>query len=137
MMKSGFFVAGQVSGAPPLPTAQESCDRLQAEIRAATPRSLYRAPPPRPAALTPTPDAMTRRIADEIGYMQRIIEAVGETLASDAAVTSRHPQTLQQFDIVAQVLGHLASVIGSEDRDEAASRIGMSDLRNRLMRKSL
>lgn len=36
-----------------------------------------------------------------------------------------------------QSLGHLASVVGAADREEAIDRIGVADLRTRIRRKSL
>lgn len=44
---------------------------------------------------------------------------------------------MQGFDVIAQTLGHLASVVGSANRGEAIERIGMANLRTRILRRSL
>jgi len=133
MASSPYFSAPAV-GAAPLPTAQERADRIQAETRAAQRRPLFKPPPPRPQPLTETADVALRRVAEELHYMQRILDAVGSTLAEDTILAMRHALMLQQFDVVSQVLGHLASVIGTDDRVEAMERIGMESLRGRLLR---
>jgi hypothetical protein len=43
---------------------------------------------------------------------------------------------LQSVDIICQILGHVAKVVSSDDRNEAVRRIGMDDLRGRLLRLS-
>lgn len=137
MTTRGFFSSGSGGGAPPLPTGQEMVDRIQAEIRAKTPRPLYRPPPDRPPPLTPTNDIVSSRLAEEIAFVRRVLDATGDSLCADAAVTARHPMALQQFDIVGQILGHIATILETDQREEAISRVGMSDLRARLMRKAL
>jgi hypothetical protein len=41
---------------------------------------------------------------------------------------------MQSFDIIGQLLGHLAKVMGADDKLEAIDRIGMQELRSRLKR---
>lgn len=135
-MSRGLFTGGPSGGAAPLPTEQERCDRIQAEARAAN-RPLFRPPPARPAPLAPTRDLIDQRLSEELAYMRRIIGAVGETLANDGPVVMRHGSTLQQFDLVEQVLFHLATVLGSDDRVAAIDRIGMESLKGRLLRRAL
>jgi len=76
-------------------------------------------------------------LAEEIDYTKRVLEAMGERLANDSLVIARHPNTLQSFDVVCQMLGHLGAVVGAADRQDAIDRIGMEDLRTRIRRKSL
>ena len=133
MASQGLFTS-RISGGTPVPTAQEMADRIQAEARAAMPRTLFRPPPPRPAPLTPTGDMVAARLAEELAYVRRILDGVGDVLASDGVVAMRYASTLQQFDVMGQMLGHLGNVLNAEDREEAIDRIGMGSLKARLQR---
>ncbi len=95
-------------------------------------RTLLRDPPQPP--LKASECLLDRRLEEEIDYARRMIEAAGDALADDPITLQRHHVTMQSFDIVGQLLGHLAKVVGCEDRQEAAARIGMTELRNRLLR---
>jgi hypothetical protein len=124
----------------------DRCDAIQAEFRAehrerpsirrepAPRRSLRRDPPPLPAALVPTDDVLRLRLAEELEYSRRLIEAMGDTLSSDPQLIVRHMVLLQAVDIVGQVLGHVANVIRSSDPEGAVDRIGMCELKARLTR---
>lgn len=106
--------------------------RAQAQV-AAPARTIYRdAPTP---ALVPSSNLVDTRLAEELAFARRTLEAMGDTLCDDPILLSRHQVTLQSVDLLAQILGHVASVIGSADRDDAISRIGMVELRNRLTRE--
>lgn len=89
-------------------------------------------PPPALSA-----DIVERRLAEEIDYARRLLVAMGERLANDPTVIARHASTLQGFDVVAQMLGHLGGVVGAEDREAAIDRIGMADLRGRIRRRAI
>lgn len=119
--------------------SQARCDSIQAEFRAETParRSIRRDPPPTPAALIPTDDPLRLRIAEELEYAQRMLDAMGDKLSADGLLVARHLTALQSIDIVAQMLGHIADVVRSSDPAAAVERIGMDDLRGRLIRKSV
>jgi hypothetical protein len=127
---------------------QERCDRVLAayrsELRAAelvvaTPqrRSIRRDPPPVPAALTPTSDPLLLRVAEEIEYARRMLDSMGDALSNDPAVVGRHAVQLQSFDIIGQMLGHLATIVQSSDPAGAVERIGMAELKARLKRYTL
>ena len=118
---------------------QAHCDVIQAEFRAEGParRSIRRVPPPRPAALIPTEDELRLRLAEELEYARRMLEAMGETLSSDGLLIARHLTALQSVDIVGQLIGHVADVVRSSDPPGAVERVGMSDLKARLTRKSV
>ena len=103
----------------------------------ATRRSIRREAPPTPAALLPTDDALRLRLAEELEYARRMLAVMGDQLASDALIVSRHPTALQSIDIVSQMIGHVASVVRSSDPDGAVDRIGMVELKARLLRKSV
>jgi hypothetical protein len=118
---------------------QARCDSIQAEFRAEPParRSIRRDAPPRPAALIPTDDELRLRLAEELDYARRVLDAMGETLSSDGLLVARHLTTLQSVDIVGQMMGYIASVVRSSDPPGAVELIGMSDLKARLTRKSV
>jgi hypothetical protein len=128
---------------------QERCDAIQAEFRAdqaarpsirrepAPRKPLRRDPPPLPPALVPTEDALQLRLAEELQYARRMIEAMGDTLAADPQLVMRHMVSLQAVDIVGQILGHIATVIRSSDPDGAVDLIGMCDLKGRLQRTKI
>lgn len=125
------------SSSPAHGDAQARCDAIQAEFHA-TPherRSIRRDPPPRPPPLVPTDDQLLLRLAEELEYARRMIEAMGDALSADMTVVTRHAVALQSIDIAGQMLGHVATVVRSSDRDEAVDRIGMSDLKGRLQRR--
>jgi hypothetical protein len=117
--------------------AQARCDAIQAEFRAAAPqrRSIRRDPPPRPPELVPTGDELLLRLAEELQYARRMLEQMGDRLSNDPLVITRHMVPLQSVDVVGQMLGHIAKVIATTDRDEAVRQVGMSDLRARLQRQ--
>ena len=125
---------------PPPGASQARCDKIQAQFRAEQPqerRSIRRDAPPLPRALIPTDDPLKLRLAEELEYARRVIEAMGDTLSSDPSLVVRHMVSLQSVDIVGQILGHIANVVRSSDPDGAVERIGMSELKARLTRQSI
>ena len=121
------------------PSAQARCDAIQAEFRSGEPprKSIRRDPPPLPPAQIPTDDVLRLRLAEELEYARRMIEAMGDSLSNDPALVMRHMVELQSVDIVSQMLGHIANVVRSSHPEGAVDRIGMCDLKARLTRKSL
>ena len=120
--------------------AQAAVDAVQAEFRAerAAPekRSIRRDKvPPLDPALVPTDDQLRLRLADELDYARRLLEAMGDDLSSDMAVVMRHAVALQSVDIIGQMLGHIAAVTRSSAPDRAVQRIGMGELKGRLTRR--
>lgn len=117
--------------------AQLRCDAIQAEFRREQPQpaQLRREPPPLPKPLAPSDDQLRLRLAEEIDYARRMLEAMGDQLSADSAVVFRHSVALQSFDIVGQMLGHIATVIRSSDPSDAVQRIGMGELKARLLRR--
>ena len=85
----------------------------------------------------PTADVLNLRLAEEIDYARRMIEAMGDALSSDPHLVVRHTVSLQSIDIIGQILGHIGNVIRSSDPDGAVERIGMSELKARLTRQSI
>ena len=119
--------------------SQARCDVIQAEFGAEPKgrRSIRRDPPPLPQALIPTGDPLLLRLAEELDYTRRMLDVMGDELASDGLIVARHMTALQSVDIVGQILGHIASVIRSSDPPGAVDRIGMSDLKARLTRTKI
>ena len=58
--------------------------------------------------------AIGKKLADEIGYAQRLIETVNEALAGDAYVLGRYGVTLQQIDEVEQLLRKIYNNLTAE-----------------------
>ena len=126
---------------------QARCDAIQAAYRAEEEKrpsirrepqsrpSIRREAPPLPAALVPTDDILNLRLAEELEYARRMIETMGDALSADPNLVMRHMVSLQSIDITAQILGHVATVIRSSDPDGAVERIGMCDMKARLLRK--
>lgn len=116
---------------------QKRVDSIQAEARADTPyaRALRSAAPaaPSPAALVD----LDERLADELGYVQRLLEDLGDALIADLLLIQRHGKSLQSLDRVGQILGHVASILRSDDKAATVEEIGMEDLRARLKLKGL
>lgn len=123
---------------PKRASTQAECDAIQAAAREqrSTRLPLLREVS-RPAPLVPTDDPTDSRLAQEIEYAQRLLEAVGDRFVSDPIILQRHETTMQSFDIIGQLLGHLAKVVGAKDKNEAIDRIGMQELRSRLKRAPL
>ncbi len=85
----------------------------------------------------PTDDQMKVRLAEELEYARRMLEAMGDDLSADMAVVMRHAVALQSVDIIGQMLGHIANVIRSSDPQGAVELIGMCELKARLKRTKL
>lgn len=127
-------------GAPAhLRREQQICDAIQAEFRAEQEsgdrRSIRRDAPLDPA-LVPTDDELRLRLAEELDYARRMLDAMGDELSADMGVVMRHGVALQSVDIVGQMLGHIANVTRSSAPDRAVDRIGMCELKARLTRRS-
>ncbi len=130
----------QYLGAPAqLRRAQALCDSIQADFRAAQNTeeqpSIRREPPPLDPARVPTDDELRLRLAEELEYARRMLDAMGDELSADMAVVMRHAVALQTVDIVGQMLGHIAAVTRSSAPEQAVERIGMCELKGRLSRK--
>jgi len=87
--------------------------------------------------MIPTDDELRQRLAEELEYARRMLDIMGDGLASDVSVVMRHGTSLQSVDIVGQMLGHIANVVRSSDPDGAVELIGMAELKARLQRRSI
>ena len=112
------------------PPGQGRVDFIQTQVRGGQARPAA----PAPAAAERWIDQLDTRLGEELAFVQRLIEALGDQLVADAAILHRHGQVLQNIDLASQILGHLSRVMASSERVEAVRAIGMEDLRARLTR---
>ena len=96
--------------------------------------SLFKPPPPRPA---PSRDLLDHSIAEELAAVTRRLEQLGAVLAADPILLQRHAAQLQSIDLIQQLLGHLAHVISTEQREIAINGISLIELKARLKRTPL
>jgi hypothetical protein len=116
---------------------QRRVDAIQVEARADAMlgralRSRSEAAAP-PAALP----QLDQRLADELGYVQRLLEGLGDELIADLLLIQRHGKSLQSLDLVGQILGHVSAILRADDKAAVVAEIGMEDLRARLKRKAI
>jgi hypothetical protein len=109
---------------------QKRVDRIQASARAGKGADSL----PQPAEPERWIGQLDCRVGEEIAFVQRLIEALGDELVADPAILHRHAQALQNIDLASQILGHLARVMSAPERADAVRAIGMEDLRARLTR---
>jgi PilZ domain-containing protein len=120
---------------PPAPSADQAfVDTIQAAARAGLPALPARPMPQGDRAKLTA--AMPSRIVEELAYVRRLVESIGDELVSEPAVVCRHPAALQKFDLAAQILGQLGTVLLADDQVAAAEKIGQQELKARLLRKA-
>ena len=143
MLGGTATVSGQnYIGAPAhLRRAQAICDSIQQEFRAEQESNEKRSIPsdtafPIDPALVPSEDELRLRLAEELEYARRMLDAMGDELTADMSVVMRHAVALQSVDIVGQMLGHIAAVTRSSAPDLAVEKIGMCELKARLNRRA-
>ncbi|HEX8574593.1 MAG TPA: PilZ domain-containing protein [Allosphingosinicella sp.] len=116
---------------------QRRVDAIQAEARAdAVAGRACRSAAPEPSPPSAYPD-LDSSLADELGYVQRLLETLGDELIADLFLVQRHGQSLQRLDLVGQILGHVAAILRADDKGAMVESIGMEDLRARLKRKPI
>jgi hypothetical protein len=134
---SSDAVTGQFPADPGLGSeAQQRVDAIVAEAKRGLWKPQYQ---PAPAAPQPPmcPKLIDRRLSEEIQYVQRLLEMTGDQLAGDPAILQRHARAMQGFDLMSQILGHIARVVTADDKEATIDGIGMHDLRARLKRQAL
>lgn len=97
-------------------------------------RPIRREAPPLRAVPAPTRDALRLRIGEELDYVRRLLDVMGDQLSGDPILIRRHAVALQSLDLVGQILNHLATIVRSSDPKSAVEMIGMSTLKARLTR---
>lgn len=98
-------------------------------------KPLRRDPPTRTEPSGLTEDILRVRLGEELDYVRRMLDQMGDRLSADPILIRRHAMALQSLDIVGQVLGHVGNVIRSSDPYATIERIGMVDLKARLSRR--
>ena len=120
---------------PTVPSSgQSTVDSMIEAVRSGEAQVL---PFPAQPGKTSLGDALPQRLAEELAYVGRLLESLGDALCSEPLVVVRHGEKLQNLDIAAQILGHVAELLVAKDSEQAIDSIGMSDLRKRLKRVSL
>ncbi|MGY4397327.1 hypothetical protein ACVWZA_002521 [Sphingomonas sp. UYAg733] len=129
------WVAGKSTEPGSQARDQHYVDRVQAAVRAgiAFPDTQQR---PAPAAKVDGSD-LTARLAQELAYVKRLLEAVGDTLTDDGLIVQKHSRSLQDFDLACQILGHLAAILAAPDPGAAVDAVALQDLRARLLRGAI
>jgi hypothetical protein len=120
-----------------VPAHQRAVDAIQAQVRAegaAARPPLFKPAPPRPA---PSSDPLDHRIAEELEAIARRLDLLGGTLANDPVLLHRHAVQLQSIDLIKQMLGHLAQVVATDEKEKAVALITLTELKARLQRKPL
>ena len=119
----------------------ETVSQARVDAIIASARAQYTEIPVRPlfreamrTPLAPSENLLDLRLEEELAYARRSLESMGDALCDDPILLMRHGVKLQTIDMLSQILGHIASVIGAADRADAVSRIGMVELHNRLTR---
>ena len=99
-------------------------------------RGMEASGPPPPIPAPPTEDELRLRLGEELDYVRRMLDSLGDQLSCDPILLRRHATSLQSLDIVGQILGHVGAVIRSSDPGSAVGGIGMGDLKARLTRRN-
>ena len=97
-------------------------------------KPLRREPPVRAIPSPPSEDPLHVRLGEELDYVRRLLDIMGDQFSGDPILLRRHSVALQSIDRMGQILGHVARVIRSSDPNSAVQDIGMSDLKARLTR---
>lgn len=131
--------SGLGAGAYSPPEHQQRVDALFAAARAEAARpggrvSIFKPPPPRPSA---SDDPLDHRIAEELEVIRRRLDQIGAVLSAEPILLHRHAATLQSLDLTNQVLGHLARVVASKEKELALDQVSLGDLKARLTRRPL
>jgi hypothetical protein len=126
------WVAGSRRSPRPADRGQARVDALQSAVRRGAPLPSSDVP----ASRIPLDfDELESRIAEELAYVGRMLDAVGDELTGNPIVLQRHGRALQNLDAARQILVHLSAIIGSKDRFAAVDAVTMHELVSRLVRR--
>lgn len=81
--------------------------------------------------------AIRKRCAEEMRYVARLVEDLGEAFMKEPIILSRHARKVQDFDLIKQIITQLSNLIDSDDICDTAIHIPLSSLRNRILRTGL
>jgi hypothetical protein len=116
---------------------QQNVDEMIAAVRNGRPGprpSIFKPAPPKPE---PSTRLLDHRIAEELEYVGRRLEHLGNVLSEDGILLIRHSASLQSIDLMKQILGQLARVVAAQDKEAVADLITLTELKGRLVRKAL
>jgi len=116
---------------------QRRVDAIQAEARGGPASGHAERLPAEPGAPHPACEQLDARLADELAFVRRLLESLGDELIDEPIVVQRHGRALQSLDLASQILAHVAAIIVAADKGAVVEQIGMEDLRARLKRKPL
>ncbi|MET0308024.1 MAG: PilZ domain-containing protein [Sphingomonas sp.] len=111
---------------------QARVDAIQSAVRTGAPLP---AEAPAPASDRLSVAELEARVAEEIVYVRRLLDDLGEEVAEDPIMLQRHMRALQNLDRASQVLEHIGTILSAPDRLAAAEAVKMQELRTRLLRK--
>lgn len=123
------WIAGVRSVANNASLGQLRVDQIQSAIRSGASLPSEAPPPPQPAGAV---EPIEQRIASELARVKRLLDKVGNELTEDVDVLMRHERALQTFDIAAQTIEELSTVMAADDPRRAVNGVKMHDLRSRL-----
>jgi hypothetical protein len=95
---------------------------------------LFKPKPESNVPLVKTANQLEIRLSEELDYIRHVLDGVGNNLANDPEVLQRHAVTLQSFDLIGQMIGHVSSIIAAANRSEAVDRVGIEEMKKRLER---
>ena len=120
--------SGNASGAGPA-----GAGAIQAALRTGT------LPPRGEAACSfdpaSVPEDLDHRLADEIAFVQRLVDSIAGDLSDECLLAQRRARALQNSDLAGQILGYVAAILRADNRAAAIHSIAIEDLRARLMRE--
>lgn len=102
-------------------------DRIQETVRSGA-----ALPPEQERAASADAGPIDDRIVAELLNVKRMLDAVSEELTDDIDVLIRHATAMQNFDIAVAIVEALAQVMDADDREAAAAKVNMHELRERL-----
>ena len=106
---------------------QRRVDRLLARARTGTLSP--------PAATKPvSPELLRIRLAEEIGFAERIVEAGADALSDDPHVVAAFAHQLQSFELACKILQNVASLLSADHPEDAIEGIGLHEMKARLLR---
>lgn len=91
---------------------------------------------PEPLA-APIPDAATlrTRLIEEIGFAERLFEAVAEGLSNDSHVVAAFGKQLQTLELGCKILQTAAMLLRSPQPGDHLEAVGLHEMKARLLRK--
>jgi len=105
---------------------------VDASILSMPTRSIYRAPIVSPQMASANP--LDRHLREELEYTRRTLEVFARELSNDPILQTRYKAGLQSLRVATQTLGHIAQIVGSENKAEAVVHSSLKSLNARLLR---